>query len=117
MRRTIFGLFAASLVGFLASNASAGHHKKAAACAPAPTACETVIVAPAPVACAAPAKKCHAFKMPKFKMPKLGCHKKAAVCAPTTSVCESGPAFYPAQQSYGASQSYSAPQSFGASQR
>ncbi len=82
----LVGMFGA----FLASDATAGCHKKKA-CAPAP--CVTSIAyapAPAPVYCPPPApvycptevvecapakKKCHFFKMPKMGH---GCHKKSA---------------------------------------
>lgn len=106
MRRTILSLAGAGLVGVLmAGDASACHKTKVAACAPAPVA-----------VCEAPAKK-KCFKMPRIKMPKLGCHKKAA-CAPApVAVCEAAPVYvHTVAETYSAPQSYAAPQTAATSQ-
>ena len=42
------------------------------------------------------------FKMPKFKMPKLGCHKKKAACPPVVYQQPCAPTSYGAPVSYGA---------------
>ena len=88
MRRFLLTFATLSAAAFLAGDASACCKKKVACepvavCAPAPV----VECAPVVVECAPAPKKC-CFKMPKFKMPKMGgfCHKKAA-CAPAP-VCE-----------------------------
>ncbi len=99
--RTLSTLALAGLFGglLLVGDASAGHKKKAAACAPAPVAC---VPAPAPVVCEAPVKQKH-----HAKKAKGGCHKKA------TPACESyapvqyaspAPAYYPTPQTYATGQ-------------
>jgi hypothetical protein len=100
----ILGLAALALVSLTGVEASACH--KAKKCAT-PCAAPAPVCEPVPVATCAPAPKKHCFKMPKFKMPKIGCHKKAAcetvVAAPTCNTCEVA---YAAPQA-----SYAAPQS------
>lgn len=78
MSKLFSTLTLAAALGFvlLAGDASACHKKAK---------CPTPCAAPAPIICAPvpvckPVKTCH-FKMPKVKLPKMGCHKAKAVCA------------------------------------
>lgn len=105
-----------------ASDANACHKKNAAPCAqpcpPPPPPCPPPAPPCPPPAppCPPPAKKC-CFKMPKMKMPKMGCHKKAPAPCPQPVVMQH--AYYaaptPAPQSYvtPAPQAYGAPQASG----
>jgi len=108
MKRHLLTLALGALVGsiVLVGDAQACHKKKAA-CAPAPVVCAPAPVCePAPVACAAPAKKhCFAFKNP---LKGLGHHKKAA-CAPAPAPCNevvvySAPVVAPSAQIFAAPQ-------------